>query len=74
MEEQVTDFKMRVEEHVRSINELTIYKNKISSESSENAQRLEDAENKVSHDFIVPTTDYLTGHKKHQRIHVAHVC
>ena len=47
MEEQLTDYKMRVEEQVRSVNELTIAKNKLSSQSSENAQRLEEAENKV---------------------------
>jgi len=47
MEEQLSDFKMRVEEHVRSINDLTIVKNKLTSETSDNAQRLEEAENKV---------------------------
>ena len=47
MEDQISDYKMRVEEHVRSINELTISKNKLASESSDNAQRLEDAESKV---------------------------
>ena len=49
MEDQVSDFKMRVEEHVRSINDLTIVKNKLNSESADNAQRLEDAENKVGY-------------------------
>lgn len=47
MEEQVSDFKIRVEEHVRSINELTIIKNKLVNESSDSSHRLEDAENKV---------------------------
>lgn len=47
MEDHVSDFKNRVEEHVRTINELTIIKNKLSSETSDTSQRLEEAENKV---------------------------
>ena len=45
----MTDYKLRVEEHVRSINELTITKNKLISESTDSSHRLEDAENKVTY-------------------------
>ena len=53
MEEQVTDFKLRVEEHIRNVNELTIIKNKLVSESSDSSHRLEDAENKVELDLYL---------------------
>ena len=48
MEDQISDFKIRVEEHVRNINDLTIIRNKLVSETSDSSHRLEDAENKVS--------------------------
>merc|ERR1719322_2141715 len=48
MEEQITDFRIKVEENVRTINELTIIKNKLQSESADNMHLLEEAENKVS--------------------------
>lgn len=56
MEEHVTDFKMRSEENVRHINELTIIKNKLSSENSDTNHMLEDAESKV---VIFQSVDFL---------------
>jgi len=47
MEEQVSDFKLRVEENVRHINELNIVKNKLTSENTETSHMLEEAESKV---------------------------
>ena len=53
MEDQISDFKIRVEEHVRSVNDLTIIRNKLVSESSDSSHRLEDAENKVNFRILV---------------------
>ena len=47
MEEQLGDFRVKSEENVRLINELTLIKNKLQTESSDNTQFLEEAENKV---------------------------
>ena len=47
MDEQIADFRVKVEENGRLINDLTITKNKLQSESVESMQLLEEAESKV---------------------------
>jgi len=47
LEEQYSDSRIKIEENSRLINELTISKNKLQSETAENMQLLEEAENKV---------------------------
>ena len=44
----MSDYKMKVKEHVRSINTITLLNYKLASESLVNAQTLKDAESKVT--------------------------
>ena len=52
MEEQYSDSRIKIEENSRLINELTISKNKLQSETAENMQLLEEAENKVYYKLV----------------------
>lgn len=47
MEEQSVDLKVRIEEHTRSVTELTSIRTKLTNENIDISHQLEDAESKV---------------------------
>lgn len=47
LEDQVTDSKVRIEEHIRTIHEFTSAKSRLANENMDISHQLEEAENKV---------------------------